>query len=395
MSDFAKRAEEIKDFIVEARRRFHKYPELSYKEWETTKYLSEELTEMNIPVITFQDYPGCIAVIKGACEGETVLLRADIDALPIQEESGVPFQSVNDGVMHACGHDCHTAMLLGAAKLLNERKNELKGTVKLLFQSGEEAFYGSHYYWDRGYLDDVDHAFGMHVWLSAESGKFAIQDGYLMAACDNFVLTFNGKSAHGSAPHLGHDAIVAASGFIQNVQTVVSRMNNPLSPMVVTVGSIKSGTQFNIIADKAVLEGTVRTYEPCSRDMAEEAIRRVAECSAMMQGCTASLSYDYIEPPVNNADVKLNDIARRAASELYGKDVLQTVTKATGSEDFSYIMEKIPSSMFVFLGCYDEAEGCIYPVHNGRFKINENILPKGSALYAQFALDCLSEGGNR
>ena len=391
--NFAERALEIKDYIVEARRHFHKYPELSYKEWETTKYLIEKLTEMGIPVQSFEDYPGCIATIKGGCEGKTVLLRADIDALPITENSGVEFQSVNEGLMHACGHDCHTSMLLGAAKLLNEKKDELKGTVKLLFQSGEEAFYGSHYYWDKGYLNGIDAAAGMHVWPTVQSGHMAIQDGYLMAACDNFVLTFKGKSSHGSRPDEGHDAIVAAASFLVNLQTVVSRLNNPLSPMVVTIGSMKAGTQFNIIAGEAVLEGTVRTYEAISRDMAEAAIRRVADSCAAMQGCTAVLDYDYIEPSVNNDDHALNEIARESAVTLWGEDVLEITPKATGSEDFSYLMEKIPSSLFMFLGCYDEASGSIYPVHNEKFRVNEDILPIGAAEYAQFAADYLEKGG--
>ena len=389
--NFADRAAELKDYILEHRHYLHAHAELSYQEYETTRHLADALREMGIEVQTFPDYPGCIAVIRGREPGKTVLLRADIDALPIQENSGVDFESENDGVMHACGHDCHAAMLLGAARMLQERREELCGTVKLLFQSGEEAFYGVRYYWDNGYLSDVDAAMGMHVWPTVESGHLCVQDGYLMASCDNFRLTVRGKAAHGSRPEEGCDAIVAASNIILDIQTIVSRLNSPLSPLVVTIGSIRSGTQFNIIADEAVMEGTVRTYAAETRDLAERAIRNIMEHAAAVSGCTAELFYDRIEPCICNADTALNDIARSSAVTLYGEDILRPTARATGSEDFSYLMEKIPSSLFVFLGCYDEESGCVYPVHNEKFRINEDILPVGAAEYAQFAYDYLDK----
>lgn len=393
--NFSQRAAEIKDYILENRHYLHQHAELSFVEYETTAHLVAELTKLGIPVQTYDDFPGCIATIQGGKPGKTVMLRADIDALPITENSGVPFESIHPGVMHACGHDCHASMLLGAAKLLWEVKDELNGTVKLLFQSGEEGFIGSHYYVDHGYLDGVDAAFGMHVWPTVESGHLAIQDGYLMASCDNFKLTVHGKSAHGSRPDQGCDAIVAASSLICNLQTIVSRINSPLNPLVVTIGSIRSGTQFNIISDTAVMEGTVRTYHKETRDMVESAIRRVMNNTCDLMGCTAELEYTYIEPPINNADTALNDIARGAAIQLYGEDILRKTARTTGSEDFSYIMEKIPSSLFVFLGCHDEASGCIHAVHNEKFKINEDILPIGAAEYAQFAADYLAQGGTK
>lgn len=396
--NFATRAQEIRDEIITNRRHFHKNPELSMQEIETTKYLANELTKMGIEVQTFDDYYGLIATIKGGKEGKTVLLRADIDALPITENSGVDFESVNSGVMHACGHDCHTSMLLGAAKLLNEKRDELPGTVKLLFQSGEELFVGSHYYWDRGHLNDVDAAFGVHVWPSIPSGTMAIMDGYLMASCDNFILTVSGKAAHGSTPHLGNDAIVAASAAIVNIQGIVSRLNNPIEPLVVTIGTVKAGTQFNIIADTVVMEGTIRAYNPESKDLAIREIERIANQTAQNFGCSASFRFaNESEGPVHNRDFALNELARNSARKLYGEEVLKETTKAMGSEDFAYIMEKIPSSLFIFLGCLDEETGCTAPVHNEKFKINEDILPKGAAMYAQFAADYLLEnaGGNK
>lgn len=389
--NFATRAAELKEAIIAHRHYLHQHAELSFQEKETTAYLVEQLTKLGIPVQSFDDYTGCIATIQGGQPGKTVLLRADIDALPIQENSGVEFESIHPGIMHACGHDCHASMLLGAAQLLWEQREQLKGTVKLLFQAAEEVFVGSHYYWDKGYLSDVDAAMGMHVWPTVDSGKLCVQDGPLMASCDNFKITVHGVSAHGSQPHNGRDAIVAASAIICNLQTIVSRINDPLNSLVVSVGTIKAGTQFNIITDTAVMEGTVRAHTTEARSLVEENMRRIVDATALAMGCTAEIEYNYLEPPVRNDDLALNKIAREAAKTLYGEDVLRSTALATGSEDFSYIMEKIPSSMFVFLGCRDEETGCVYPVHNEKFKINENILPAGAAEYAQFAADYLDK----
>lgn len=390
--NYGKRAAELSDSIIASRRHIHQHAELSFEEHETTAYLVDELKKIGIPVEQFEDYTGCIAVIKGGRSGgKTVLLRADIDALPIQECSGVPFESIHPGVMHACGHDCHAAMLLGAAKLLWESREELSGTVKLLFQAAEEVFVGSRYYVDNGYLDDVDAAMGMHVWPTAESGRLVVMDGQLMASCDNFKITVHGISTHGSTPNTGRDAIVAASAIITSLQTIVSRVSDPLETLVVTVGTVRAGTQFNIITDTAVLEGTVRAYSPETRGMVEGAMRRIVEHMADAMGCTVDIEYKYLEPPVCNADERLNEIARRSAVKLYGEEVLAVTPKALGSEDFSYVMEKIPCSLFIFLGCYEEAEDCVYPLHNEKFKIDERILPVGAAEYAQFAADYLED----
>lgn len=388
--NYAKRAAELGEQITADRRYLHSHAELSFQERETTAYLAGELRKIGIPVQQFEDYTGCIATIRGGRPGSaTVLLRADIDALPIQENSGVDFPSIHAGVMHACGHDCHAAMLLGAARLLWESREELCGTVKLLFQAAEEVFIGSHYYVDKGYLNDVDAAMGLHVWPTAPSGRLVVQDGPLMASCDNFRITVHGVSAHGSAPNQGRDAIVAASAIITGLQTIVSRVNDPLKSLVVTVGTVRAGTQFNIITDTAVLEGTVRTHAAETRAMVEAAMHQVVDNTAAAFGCSAETEYNYLEPPVVNGDLKLNQIARNAAVALYGDGILASTPRASGSEDFSYIMEKIPSSLFVFLGCHDEATGCIYPVHNEKFRIDEKILPIGAAQYAQFAADYL------
>lgn len=390
--NFEKRAEEINDYIVSCRRRLHQHPELSFAEHKTTAFLVAELEKMGIPVQKFDDYPGCIATIAGGRPGgKTVLLRADIDALPITENSGVEFESQNPGVMHACGHDCHTAMLLGAAKLLWEQREEIPGTVKLLFQSGEEEFIGSHYYVDKGHLKGVDAAMGMHVWATVPSGKVSVVDGPAMASCDNFRITIQGVSSRASSPHQGADAVVAASAVIMNLQTVVSRINDPLNSLVVTVGKIRAGSRYDMIADTAVMEGTVRGFAPEVRPLAKQAIFRIAMETAKSMDCSAEIEYRPLESPILNNDLQLNAIAREAVAGLYGSDAVYNGKWATGSEDFSYIMEYIPCSLFVFLGIYEEETGCVYPVHNEKFRINEDILHRGSAVYAQFAADYLEK----
>lgn len=388
--NFKTSAEAIQRELKEHRHWLHSHPELSYQEWETTRYLVEQLEKLDIPVTTFPDYPGCIAHLRGGKPGKTVLLRADIDALPTEEHSGVPFSSLNPGVMHACGHDCHAACLLGAAKLLKAVEGELCGNVELLFQSAEEAFDGSHYYADKGYLDHVDFLYGMHVWPAIPSGTIDITDGNRMAACDNFTITVHGVSSHGSAPHRGQDAIVCASSIILNLQTIVSRMNNPLNPMVISVGTIQAGTEFNIITDTAVMEGTVRTYDQDMRAKVEPAMRRIVTETAAALGCTAELTYLVLEEPVVNEHLHENRIARAAARKLVGEEGVVSSPSGMGSEDFGYLMMKHPGA-FGFLGCLDESCGAVWSLHSDKFKINEEILPIGAAQYAQFAYDYLED----
>lgn len=392
--NFQKRAEELQNEMVKNRRYLHENAELSFKEVKTTKFLVDKLEELGIPVQTFPDYLGCIATISGGAtdgnkKNKTVLLRADIDALPIVEQSGVSFSSKNDGIMHACGHDCHATMLLGAGKLLWEEREKLQGTVKLLFQSAEEEFIGSHYYVNEGHLDNIDAAMGMHVWVDEPSKKLGIRDGQLMASCDNFTITINGTGTHGATPHLGNDALVASCSVISNIQTIVSRNNDPIDSLVVSIGTIRAGSQFNIITDTAVMEGTIRTHSKKARTMAIEKLKHIVETTAESMGCTGKLEFSFAEGPVNNEDLALNDLARKSAVKMYGEDVLIDIPKVGGSEDFSYIMEKIPSSLFIFLGCRNEEKGAIHPLHNEKLVIDEDILQYGAGEYAQFAFDYL------
>lgn len=397
--DIKKLAEKYDDYIIEQRRYFHQNPELSFEEKETTQALKKQLEDMGIEVITFDDYYGLVGMIRGGKKsGKTVMLRADIDALPIEEHADVPFASKN-GKMHACGHDCHMAMLLGAVKILNEIKDELDGDVKILFQSAEESCYGAKYYVEKGILDDVDAVFGMHIWGTLDAPYFNLEAGGRMASCDNFKITVKGTSAHGSAPHLGHDAIVAAASMIMNLQTFVSRMNDPLNTLVLSIGTFKGGQRFNIIPNHVEMEGTIRTYSRELRKKMEANIKAIIENVANIFGCEVELEYDAFPNPVINEHKDLNRLAHDAAVKLYGEESLTIMPKLTGSEDFAYFMDKVPG-FFGFLGCANEEIGACYSNHNDKFKVDETVLHRGSALYAQFAVDFLAEkskneGGNK
>ncbi len=387
--DIKKLAEKYNDYIIAERRYFHQRPELSFKEFETTKALKERLEGMGIPVATFPDYTGLVGVIKCGKPGKTVMLRADIDGLPVEEHTGLPFASTN-GNMHACGHDCHMAMALGAVKILLEVKDELPGEIRVIFQAAEESCYGARYYVQNGVLDDVNAIFGLHIWNNVDAPKFNLEPGGRMASCDNFTITVTGTSAHGSAPHLGKDALVAAASIIMNLQTFVSRNNDPLNTLVVSVGTIKGGQRFNIIANQVEMEGTVRGYSRELRMTIENDLRKIICGTAEALGCTAELDYQMYLPPLINDHDDLNRLARDAAVKLYGEECLAAMPKTTGSEDFSLFMEKVPG-YFGFIGCRNPAVGAIYPNHNDKFDVDESVLHRGSALYAQFAVDYLLE----
>ena len=388
--DIRELAERHNGYIVESRRWFHAHPELSFEEKETTARIKQELELMGIETQTFPDYNGVIGTIHGGRGGAVVMLRADIDALPTEEQTGLPFVSQNKGKMHACGHDAHIAMLLGAAKILSEMKEDLPGTVKLLFQAAEESCHGAEYYVQQGCLGGVDAIFGMHIWGTLEAPLMNLEAGGRMASCDNFSITVKGLTSHGSAPHLGHDAVVAAASIIMNLQTFVSRVNDPLNTLVVTVGKVRAGSRFNIIANEAVLEGTVRTYSRELRKTIDAGLEKIIKNTAEALGCSADFRYDRFPGPIINDSGELNRIAKNAAVKLYGEETLTTMPKLTGSEDFAYFMEKVPG-FYGFIGALKPAAGITYSNHSDKFTVDEDALHRGAALYAQFAKDFLDE----
>ena len=389
--DIKEKAENIKDYIIEMRRHFHQNPELSLEEFETTKKIVNELEKMSIEVSTFKDgLTGCVGTIKGAKEGKTLLLRADIDALSVHEQTNLEFASRVDRKMHACGHDCHAAMLLGVAKILSEMKDKFSGNIKLFFQAAEEIGLGAKLSIEQGVMDNVDACYGVHVTPRFESPKINMQYGERMAATDVFKLTVEGTSSHGSSPHLGHDAIVASAAIITALQTIVSRINNPLKPAVVTIGTIKGGQRFNIIANEVIMEGNVRTFDEIFRKEIETHIREIAESVAKAHSCTAKLEYRYGTGVVLNKDKNLVDIAQNAVKKLYGEDSLVEMEKITGGEDFSLLMEKAPG-IFGYIGTRNpKVPGSEKINHHECFTVDEDALIRGTAVAVQFALDYLN-----
>lgn len=379
-----------KEYVTGMRRYFHAHPELGTKETNTTRRLVEELTKMGIETETFSDITGCIGTIRGARPGKTVMLRADIDALPIQESDLTkPYASKTAGVMHACGHDCHMAMLLGAARILAGHRDSIRGTVKLIFQMAEEIGTESRHYVEKGCLDDIDAIFGMHIWTLLPSGTVNLEDGPRMACSDRFTIRIRGKAAHGSAPQDGKDALTAAAAVVMALQTLVSRTNDPQNTFVLTTGMMNGGTRDNVIADTVELVGTTRTFDKAFRKTIPDLIRHAAQKTAEAYGCAADCSYFFGPAPLINEHKELNDIARHAAAEVMGDKALVSMPRQMGAEDFSVYLEHKPG-LFAFLGCRNEAKQITMAHHTANFDVDEDVFPSGTALYVQFALDYLN-----
>lgn len=385
-------AKNINDYIIQARRDIHQHPELGYQEEVTARYVASKLDELGISYQTGFAKTGIIAELaKGT--GPTILLRADMDALPIQEETGLEFQSRVPGVMHACGHDTHTAMLLGAIKLLIDQP--YKGTLRFLFQPAEEGNYddpdgfsGAQRMILEGALDDVDAAIGLHQIPTMETGTIAITNGSVLAAADFFHITINGRSAHaGVSPEAGIDAVVIASELILSLQTIVSRQISPKDTAVLSVSTIEGGSAANIVAEKVYLTGTIRSLNDSTRNKIIELMQARCDAYASMYATTIELKFYYSVPATVN-DTTVNHITVRSAQSIFGEDkVLQDIT-IMGGEDFAYIARKVPSC-FALLGTKVTA-GEAHPLHSPKMIVNEQALPLGTAYLTQAALDLVN-----
>ncbi len=383
---------EQQDYIIETRRHLHAHPELGEHEVETTRFIKGQLESIGIPVQLFDGITGCVGTITGGKPGKTIMLRADIDALPIQENPGKSYCSVNPGVMHACGHDCHTAMLLGAARILQAHRDELHGTVKLIFQMAEEIGRKSEEYVKRGALEGVDAIFGMHVWPSLDFGKANFDSGDRMACSDRFTIQIHGTASHGSAPHQGHDAILAAAAAVMALQSIPSRQKNPQDSLVVTVGMMNGGTKENIVCDHVELVGTVRAFHREFRKSMPQRIQEVVENVVKGYNCTADCDYYFGPSPLINDNEELNKISQEAARKILGRDCLVPLTKSMGAEDFSVYMEHIPG-VYGYLGIRNKVKGIECIAHHPSFDVDESVLYTGAAIYAQFAVDYLESNG--
>ena len=380
----------LADYIIARRRYYHAHPELSFQEYATTEQLRRDLEEMGIPAQTFPDYPGLVATIEGAMPGRTLMLRADIDALPVQEETGLPFASQNPGVMHACGHDAHIAMLLGAARELYSRREQFSGGVRLLFQAAEETSKGARYYIERGLLDGVDAIFALHVWGALSAPLLCVAPGARLAGHDKLCVKIRGAAAHGAEPQYGRDAIVAASAVVMGLQTLVSRWNDPREPLVLTVGTFHGGEAFNLICKEASLELTIRSFSAELRGRLERELRTLITHTAEAFGCTAELEWSPLLPPVINRDETLNRLAYDAAVELFGTEGLGELPPLMISEDFALYGERVPA-FFGFVGSRDVAKGQSYPNHHEKYSADESALLRGAEFTVQFAMKFLNQ----
>jgi hippurate hydrolase len=371
--------------IVALRREIHREPELGFDTEKTAAKVLAALDGLPLEIQTGVAENGVVATLEGEGDGPTVGLRADMDALPIYEETGLPFASETDGKMHACGHDGHTSMLVGAVHALSGMRHRLNGTLRFFFQPAEEGEGGGKVMVDAGVADDVDSIFALHLWPGLSFGRAATKAGPIMAAADAFEMTVRGAGGHGAMPHLTADAIAMAAQIVTALQTVVSREVDPVEPAVLTVGEIGAGTAYNIIPETARLGGTVRTLNEHLRRKMPERMEHLAR--GVAQGMRGDVQFDYeFSYPVTVND---EDAARRAlgvAGDLLGEEnALELTNPSMGAEDFAYFLEKIPGA-FIWLGVGEDVSG----LHTPTFAFDEEILSLGSALLTALALESLS-----
>lgn len=383
--DRAAIAKKYNDYLIEQRRWFHRHPELAEKEFETSAHIKEELTKYGISWRDCGLQTGILATIEGSKPGKTILLRADMDALPVTELTGLPYASENEGVMHACGHDCHAATLLTVARVLADHKDELCGIVKLAFQPAEEIGTGAPGMIAAGALEGVDSAFAVHVMSMIPSGQVSINCGPQMAGVDKFIIDIEGKGGHASSPHECIDPVVCMGAMISNLQSIVSRQCSPMDSAVLTIGKATSGTLWNIIPDTATLEGTTRYFtRQLYRDF-PEMMERVVKATADTYRCSAKLNYIRMIPPTIN-DSAMAELARNAAAKVVGTKNAVNIGPIAIGEDFGLFLEKVPGAL-ALVGVGNESCNAIYPQHSAKYTVDEDALMNSVLLYVQVAMD--------
>ena len=383
--------EKIEKQIINDRRYVHKNPELSFKEYNTMEYICNRLDLIGVPYEKEVAGTGVVAQLDGGKTGKCLLIRADIDALPVQEKNDIDYISVNDGVMHACGHDAHIAILLNTCDVLNQLKDMWKGTIKFVFQPGEETTGGAKPMIEYGVLKnpDVDACVALHVDPELNVGEIRVKEGPVYASPDNFEITINGRGGHGAEPHLTIDPIIISAQIINQLQTIVSRCTDPFSEAVVTVGSVHSGDTYNVIPDSAYLLGTARSFNNEIRDNLEKRIGEIAENICASYGAECIYNFIRLYPPlINNSEIAKN-LFNSAIRCLGKENCIWGGTPSMAGEDFAYFSQKVPSAMFK-LGCRNNDMGINAPLHNPTFNIDEGCLKHGVAIFADFALNFLS-----
>ena len=373
----------LRDTIINTRRDFHKHPELSFQEFRTSKIVANKLESFGIKTKRNVGKTGVVGILKGQSNGPIIALRADMDALPIQETNNFSYKSINEGIMHACGHDAHTAMLLGAAEALSKMKKQIKGEVRFIFQPAEEGFGGARYMIKDGALENVDEIYGMHVWNYQKSGTVGVQSGPVMAAADIFTIEITGIGGHGAAPQGTVDSIVVASYLIQSLQTIVSRNTNPLESTVVTVGQINGGYNFNIIADKVTLKGTTRSYTKNNQLLIKKRMKDIINGAEKMYNAKIKLKYKDGYPSLINDNTATANV-QNAAKKIVANNVIKPYL-TMGGEDFSYYTNKVPGCFF-FLGTSPKDRPPMStPQHCSHFDIDEESMLIGSSIFVELA----------
>lgn len=378
----------LENELIDIRRDIHKNPELGYEEFRTSKKVYDYLKDLGLQVEKVSK-TGVVGLLKGNKEGPTLMLRADMDALPVQEETDLDFKSINEGVMHACGHDGHTAMLMVAAKVLSHNKDKIKGNIKFVFQPNEEEA-GALDMIKEGVLENpkVDAAFAIHLWSPLKSGQIGVAEGPVMGALDEFELEIKGKSGHTGSPHTAIDPILASANIIEAVQAIQTRETDPLSPIAIMIGKINGGTGRNVIADKVEIGGTIRYL---FKDEKKERQELLEKFERVIKGISLAMNVEYKLKFIpsnlslqNNASL-VEDV-KKAAVETFGRDDIFVEYRSMAGEDFAEFSQRVPS-LFYFLGVGNKDKNTEYPHHHSKFDIDEDILKIGAEMHIRTALD--------
>ncbi len=382
-------AHNLKDEMIRLRRDFHKHPELAFKEKWTANTIANYLFDLGLKVQTGVAKTGVVGLLEGRNPGKTVLLRADMDALPLQEDNDVPYRSQNDKVMHACGHDGHMAILLIVAKILAYRRGELTGQIKFVFQPGEEGFAGARLMIEQGVLQNptVDTAFGLHLNTGIPVGSLALRACNMMACMDSFTITIRGKGGHAASPEGGVDAILMSAQLISVLQSLISKEVSPVTPLVLHVGTIQGGSAFNIIAEQVELKGTVRIHDNELRNSIPERINRVAKGVTEALRGSHELDYQFGYPPVVN-DSAMVDLVKDVGVQVVGAEQVIEISPVMMSDDMGFFLEEVPGCYF-FVGAGNAEKGFNQPHHNPRFDFDEEALVVGARVMSRIALACL------
>jgi amidohydrolase len=390
VENITQEAERLFPYTQSLRRDFHRNPELGFREFRTAGIVARELTELGLEVTTGIGKTGVVALLEGAHPGPVLLLRFDMDALPIQEENTTDYVSNQSGVMHACGHDAHTAIGLSVAKLLNQKRDELHGVIKFMFQPAEEGLGGAESMITDGVLLEPkpDFALAMHVWNEKPLGWVGLSSGPVMAAAEAFRVRITGKGGHGALPSAAIDPIVATAHIINSLQSIVARNVPPLKTAVVSVTAIHGGDAFNVIPQDVEIKGTIRTFEPAVREMVLRRFREIIQQVAMAMECQCEIDLKSITPALVN-DAKITSIVYDTAREVLPEHELDISAQTMGSEDMAFVLQFIPGC-FVFIGSANDASGLAFPHHHPRFDFDEAVLPVAVSLITSASMKLLS-----